>query len=104
MAASNETRAKKEDVEVTAETLKEDLASLREDLSALARQIDQLARSYLEDAGEQIREGLDEAGEAARAKVGAASQSVEDYVRARPLQSLAMALGLGFLAGLLWRR
>ena len=65
------------------------LATLRHDLDALTGQIKRTGDHQLERA-------QDAAGEAVRA--------VEDAVRKNPVSSLGIALGLGFLVGIVLRR
>jgi ElaB/YqjD/DUF883 family membrane-anchored ribosome-binding protein len=39
-----------------------------------------------------------------REVVGQLEKTVEDYVRAKPLQSLMIAAGVGMMVALLWRK
>ncbi|MDX2027221.1 MAG: hypothetical protein SFW62_01145 [Alphaproteobacteria bacterium] len=70
-------------------TARDALGSVREDLSEAAH-----------NAGHQVRELVDSAGKG----LTQATQSVSKKVRANPLQSTLIALGLGFVVGTILRR
>ena len=40
----------------------------------------------------------------AQAQVASIGEALEDVIRERPLSAAAIALGLGFLVGVVWRR
>jgi ElaB/YqjD/DUF883 family membrane-anchored ribosome-binding protein len=58
-------------------------------VSEAARQVGETASAYYEQGREQIAD---------------AEQSLEEHIRAKPLQSIVMAAGIGLLVGLLWKR
>jgi ElaB/YqjD/DUF883 family membrane-anchored ribosome-binding protein len=99
--------------------VQEDLRVLREDLGALAEEVAGLMsttgnetldkvkdrirhiRSSLDtvmsDAGTRSRDMLREAGDTV-------SDAIEESIRERPLTTLALAVGLGFIMGATWRK
>jgi ElaB/YqjD/DUF883 family membrane-anchored ribosome-binding protein len=107
---------------VTMEDIQRDLQVMRSDVSRLAQQMTtllsatgsealrevkaQMSRakqtldSALADAGEKGRHAMD----TVRQRADTALDELEDSVRRRPFASLALALGLGFLVGAIWRR
>ncbi|EJW10066.1 Uncharacterized protein DUF883, ElaB [Rhodovulum sp. PH10] len=103
----------------TVDDLKKDLNSLREDVARLAGQLS----SALTDSGDEAFTGVKDRFRRMRDNVGDTMQdygergrdavsefadtigsTVEENVRSRPLSTVALALGLGFLFGALWRR
>jgi len=92
-----------------------DLAALRDDVARLTRQIGdifaakgsaswQRAKSDIDgaisDAGERGREAIGAVREAGDTVVDAVDKSLKE----RPYTVLALAVGLGFLFGVTWRR
>jgi ElaB/YqjD/DUF883 family membrane-anchored ribosome-binding protein len=72
-------------------------------------------RNWTQEVGGQLKEGAQEAIRQAetsasqlsaqgREVVGQLAKTLEDAVRAKPLQSLLMAAGAGLLVALLWRK
>lgn len=114
--------AKKATDKTTYEALEKDLTAVKNDISALAEQLREALNSLAGTAGKQARHGyrqaranvdemLSEASERGQAVAGAAQdvatsigETLEDAVRERPLATVAIALGLGFLIGVTWRR
>lgn len=102
--------------------LEKEMAKMRDAIGGLSDQISDAASDIGTVAQEQAKRGLkharanvgsmvndasDRLGVVAnRAQSQAASlgDSLEDAIQERPLSTLAFALGLGFLAGLIWRR
>jgi ElaB/YqjD/DUF883 family membrane-anchored ribosome-binding protein len=104
------------------EDIQRDLQVMRADVSRLAQQMAgllsttgsealrevkaQMGRarqsldSALADASERGRQAVD----TVRQRADTALDELEDSVRRRPFASLALALGLGFLVGAIWRR
>ena len=87
------------------------MAAMKNAIGDLSDQITDAASDIGAAAQEQARRGLKHA----RANVGAVADTVqsqasslggslEDVVRERPLSTVALALGLGFLFGVIWRR
>ncbi len=67
----------------TYERLEKDVAAVKNDISALT---DQITMDAAQDAAHSIEETL------------------EDVITQRPLATVGLALGLGFLIGVTWRR
>lgn len=106
----------------TYESLEKDLAKVKNDISALTEQLAEAVNAIAGSAGKQARRGyrqaranvdevLSEASERGQAVAGAAqdaanslTETLEDAVRERPLSTVAIAIGLGFLIGVTWRR
>jgi len=106
----------------TYERLEKDVAAVKNDISALTDQITeaintfagtaskQARRSY-KQARENVDSAIDEASERGSAVMEAAQdaaysieETLEDVIAQRPLATVAIALGLGFLIGVTWRR
>jgi len=99
-----------------------EIAKLREDVAQLALQLGNVADTAADGALDQVRAqiqrvkgGLDElfaqasdrgqdAAEAVRDVAATLSDAVEDAMHRRPLTTLGLALGAGFIAGATWRR
>jgi ElaB/YqjD/DUF883 family membrane-anchored ribosome-binding protein len=71
--------------------------------------------NWAQELGSQLQEGVQEARQRVEASasqlseqgheaVGQLEKALADYIRARPLQSLMIAAGMGMLVGLLWRK
>jgi hypothetical protein len=72
-------------------------------------------RNWTQEVSGQLKEGAQEAMRQAetsasqlsaqgRETVGQLEKTLEDYVRAKPLQSLMIAAGVGVMVALLWRK
>jgi ElaB/YqjD/DUF883 family membrane-anchored ribosome-binding protein len=84
---------------------------VREHVQELGAQV----RNWTQEVGDQLKEGAQQAMRQAetsasqlsaqgREAVGEIEKTLEDYIRAKPLQSLMMAAGVGIIVGLLWRK
>jgi ElaB/YqjD/DUF883 family membrane-anchored ribosome-binding protein len=104
------------------ECSKKDVAAVKNDISALTDQITDALNAFAGSAGKQARRGYKEA----RANVDSAyddmaerggammdsaydaasslEESLEDAITQRPLATVGIALGIGFLIGAAWRR
>jgi len=80
-----------------------------------AQEIGAQVRDWAQDVGGQLKEGaqeaLHQAGTSAsqfstqgREAVEQLEKSLEEYIRAKPLQSLIIAAGVGIVVGWLWRK
>ena len=59
------------------------------------------------NAGAMVADASDRLGaaaERAQSQASSLADTIEETVRERPLSSLVLALGFGFLAGVVWRR
>jgi ElaB/YqjD/DUF883 family membrane-anchored ribosome-binding protein len=106
----------------TYERLEKDVTAVKNDIAALADQITDALNSFTGAAQKQARRGykqaranvdsavgdLSERGNAAMEAAHDAALSIEetleDVIAERPLATVGLALGLGFLIGLTWRR
>jgi ElaB/YqjD/DUF883 family membrane-anchored ribosome-binding protein len=83
------------------ETLNKDIDELRAAVEKLTGDVSEIGKAMAGDARDAAGRKAREIGESGRKAAGA----VEDTVRERPVQSLAVAFGAGLLlAGLLRRR
>jgi ElaB/YqjD/DUF883 family membrane-anchored ribosome-binding protein len=106
----------------TYERLEKDVTAVKNDIAALADQITDVLNSFAGTAGKQARRGykqaranvdqaVDDMSERGAAAMGAAQEAaysieetLEDAITQRPLATVGIALGLGFLIGAAWRR
>jgi ElaB/YqjD/DUF883 family membrane-anchored ribosome-binding protein len=106
----------------TRERLEKDVAAVKSDIAALTDQITDALNTIANSAGKQARRGykqarenmdtaLDDMSERGSAMMGAAQEAassleetLEDAITQRPLATVGIALGIGFLIGLAWRR
>ncbi|WOH65687.1 YqjD family protein [Bradyrhizobium sp. BWA-3-5] len=106
----------------TSERLQKEVTAVKNDIAALTEQITDALNSFAGTAGKQARRGYNEARANAEAAVedmsergsammdaaqNAASsieETLEDVITQRPLATVGLALGLGFLIGVAWRR
>jgi ElaB/YqjD/DUF883 family membrane-anchored ribosome-binding protein len=110
---------KKRGPAATVDDIHSDMQVLRDDLSRLAEQVTELmSDSGSEALGDvkkriqRIRDGLEDvvtekSHEAAGAVFEMADnvgESIEEAIRTRPMTTLAVAIGIGFLFGSTWRR
>ena len=102
--------------------LEKEMANMRDAIGGLSDQISDAASDIGSVAQEQARRGLKHAranmgsmvndasdrlgvvANRAQSRASTLGDSLEDAVQERPLATLALALGLGFLAGVIWRR
>jgi ElaB/YqjD/DUF883 family membrane-anchored ribosome-binding protein len=106
----------------TYERLEKDVTAVKNDIAALTDQITDALNTFAGTASKQARRGykqaranaeqtMDDMSERGGAMMGAAQdaaysieESLEDVITQRPLATVGLALGLGFLAGAIWRR
>jgi ElaB/YqjD/DUF883 family membrane-anchored ribosome-binding protein len=104
------------------ERLEKDVAAVKNDITALAEQITDALNSFAGTARKQARRGykqaranvdsaVDDISERGGAVIDAAQdaavsieETLEDIIAERPLAIVGLALGLGFLIGVTWRR
>jgi len=104
------------------ERLEKDVAAVKNDISTLAEQITDALNTFTGTARKQARRGykqaranvdsvVSEAQDAGSAALDAAQdaaysieETLEDVIRQRPLATVGLAIGLGFLIGVTWRR
>jgi ElaB/YqjD/DUF883 family membrane-anchored ribosome-binding protein len=106
----------------TSERLEKEVAAVKNDISALTDQITDVLNSFAGTAKKQARRGykqaranvdtaVDDLSERGSAALDAAQdaalsieETLEDVITQRPLATVGLALGLGFLIGATWRR
>lgn len=97
------------------EAVKNDISQLTEQLSealnAFSRSTQRQARRNVKQARSSVESFVDdatrkgsEALEAAQDAAVTLEESIEDAIVQRPLAAVGLALGLGFLIGVTWRR
>ncbi|HEY6518444.1 MAG TPA: DUF883 domain-containing protein [Roseiarcus sp.] len=119
-ARSNETRDTGDDNAFA--RLEKEMANMKDAIGGLSDQISDAASDIGAVAQEQARRGMKHAranmgsmvndasdrlgvvANRAQSQASSLGDSLEDAVQERPLSALALALGLGFLAGVIWRR
>lgn len=80
--------------------LRETAAEVKENLRDIGTQVrDQATEQY-----EKMRDQAGEYYEEGRRKAMEMEQTLEEYVREKPVQSLLIAAGVGMLLGMIWRR
>jgi ElaB/YqjD/DUF883 family membrane-anchored ribosome-binding protein len=106
----------------TYERLEKDVAAVKSDITALTEQITDALNSFAGTAQKQARRGykqaranVDSAVDDISARGSAAmdaaqdtaisiEETLEDVITQRPLATVGLALGLGLLIGMTWRR
>ncbi len=106
----------------TYERLEKDVTAVKNDISALTDQITDVLNSFAGTAKKQARRGykqaranvdaaVDDMSERGGAMMDAAQdaahsieETLEDVIVQRPLATVELAIGLGFLIGATWRR
>jgi len=106
----------------TYKRLEKDLTAVKNDISALTDQITDALNAFTGQASKQARRGIKQAREnvdsvmsdaserghaafdAAQDAAYSLEESLEDVIQQRPLATVGLALGLGFLIGVTWRR
>ncbi len=104
------------------ERLEKDVAAVKNDIAALTEQIADALNSLAGTAQKQARRGykkaranvdsaVDDISERGSAVMGAAQdaatsieETLEDVITQRPLATVGLALGIGLLIGMTWRR
>ena len=102
--------------------LQKEVTAVKNDISALTEQITDVLNSFSGTARSQARRGyeqarasmdstLDDMSERGSAMMDAAQdaaasleESLEEAISQRPLATIGIALGIGFLIGIAWRR
>jgi ElaB/YqjD/DUF883 family membrane-anchored ribosome-binding protein len=106
----------------TRERLEKDVAAVKNDIAELTEQITDALNTFARSAGKQARHGyrqarenvdsaFDDMSERGASMMGAAQdaassieETLEDAITQRPLATVGLALGIGFLIGAAWRR
>lgn len=106
----------------TYERLEKDVAAVKNDIAALTDQITDALNSFAGTARKQARRSYKEARanvdfavgdmserggammDAAQDAAHSIEETLEDAITQRPLATVGLALGIGFLIGVTWRR
>jgi ElaB/YqjD/DUF883 family membrane-anchored ribosome-binding protein len=106
----------------TYERLEKEFAAVKNDIAALTDQITDALNAFAGNAGQQARRGYKQARanadsvmsdlsdrgsaayDAAQDAAYSLEESFEDVIQQRPLATVGLALGLGFLIGVTWRK
>ena len=106
----------------TYDRLEKDVTAVKNDIAALTEQITDALNSFAGNASRQARRGykqaranaestmddLTERGgamlDAAQDAASSLEETLEDAITQRPLATVGIALGIGFLIGMTWRR
>jgi len=106
----------------TRERLEKDVAAVKSDIAALTDQITDALNTFANSTSKQARRGYRQAREnmdstmddmsergsammeAAQDAYGSIEETLEDAITQRPLATVGLALGIGFLIGVAWRR
>ena len=122
MSMTNGEAAKNPTDKATYERLEKDVTAVKNDIAALTDQITDALNSFAGTAGKQARRGYkdaranvesayDDMAERGSAMMDSAydaasslEESLEDAITQRPLATVGIALGIGFLIGAAWRR
>jgi ElaB/YqjD/DUF883 family membrane-anchored ribosome-binding protein len=106
----------------TYQRLEKDVTAVKDDIAALTDQITDAINTFAGAAKKQARQGYKQARTGVDSALGEASErgaamldatqdaavslqeTVEDMITERPLATVGLALGLGFLIGMSWRR
>ena len=106
----------------TYERLEKDVTAVKNDIAALTDQITDALNSFAGTAGKQARRGYKQARanadqavddmsergsammDAAQGAASSIGETLEDAITERPLATVGIALGIGFLIGVTWRR
>lgn len=80
--------------------LKDEFSALKSELSEIGNTVSQLAKAVTDEGRDRIRAAADQSRKQARETWGAMEKEVEE----RPMTSIAVALGIGFILGKLLDR
>jgi len=122
MSSTIESAVKNVSDRATYESLENDVAAVKGDISTLTRQITDALNTFKGTASKQARQGYKQARanldtimsdaqdrgsaalDAAQESATSIEESLEDAIQRRPLATVGLALGLGLLIGVTWRR
>ncbi len=94
------TRTSGSDTERTTSQLKDQMETLKEDMGQMGR----LAKTAAAEKVDEMRERAREVVSAGREKTVKYEDALLEKVRTHPLQTVAVAAGVGFVLGFLTRR
>jgi len=103
-AASRRSSAGEESLEAQVETLKSELAAVSATLSELVKSGVRQGRARAERTAQQYVQQGQEQADAALESARAYSEALEGQITKNPFTAVLVALGLGYLVGLMGRR
>ncbi|MFN7008608.1 MAG: YqjD family protein [Allorhizobium sp.] len=98
------TGASASDIQAELDNLRRDIAALTQTLASFGSGKIKEASNRAGQLGAEAADASAQYVESARSSIAAAEQDLEAHIRRKPLQSIAIAAGVGFLAALLSRR
>jgi ElaB/YqjD/DUF883 family membrane-anchored ribosome-binding protein len=101
---SRSTASEMESLEAQIEVLKGDIAAISATLSDLVKSGVREGRAKAERTAEQYKQQGKEQAEAALDSARAYGEALEGHIERNPFSAVLVALGLGFLIGLMSRR
>ena len=108
MATVDPTTKFTKNASATVDSLQEDFSAMRDDISKLSQQVVDLLQAKgnqaYKRARKQINETTGDAADAVRDVRDSFTDAIEESVQDRPIATLAMAVGIGFVLGAMWRR
>lgn len=108
MATADPTTKFTKNASATVESLQEDFSAMREDVGKLSQQVVDLLSAKGNAAYKRARKNIDatagEAADAVRDARDSFTETIEESVQERPFATLALAAGIGFVLGAMWRR
>ncbi len=97
--------------QTTSKDVEAQISQLREDIAALARTVAALGNDKASEVRGKARRAATDAADASKQMVEAAQKQalswerdMEQQIRSKPLQSVAVAAGVGFIFALMTRR
>ena len=96
----------------TAGDLERDLLAVKNDIESLTVQITEALNALFGSTRKQAKSGSKQAGAKVDSRISGAldpsdaaiEETLKDVITGRPLAAVGIALGLGFLIGMTWRR
>ena len=108
MATADPTAKFTKNASATVESLQEDFSAMRDDIGKLSEQVVDLLQAKGNAAYKRARKQFDattgDAADAVRDVRDSFQGAIEESVQERPIATLAMAVGVGFVLGAMWRR
>jgi ElaB/YqjD/DUF883 family membrane-anchored ribosome-binding protein len=108
MATVDPTTKFTKNASATVESLQEDFSAMRDDIGKLSQQVVDLLQAKGNMAYKRARKEFDsktgDAADAIRDVRDTFTGAIEESIEERPLATLAMAVGVGFVLGAMWRR
>jgi ElaB/YqjD/DUF883 family membrane-anchored ribosome-binding protein len=108
MATVDPTAKFTKNASATVESLQEDFSAMRDDVGKLSQQVVDLLSAKGNAAYKKAKKNFDDttgdAADAVREVRDSFAGAVEESVQERPFTTLALAAGIGFVMGAMWRR